>query len=258
MGCGIVGIVQKNQKRALSPFVTVPTTAGTDASCESALKPREPREANFRKALDEKVDRARESSSPGRHPDPRSIDPLGWTIQTGSHRNAHTKRRAPTWNDAAIRTRRLLKTARRNDQSAIRHDDVRYHLHPRCALRPRPRRRLRRARRRARACRPRAPRPGRPRREEGCVRRPAPQLFQPFCCCRPPRRSRPGARARCGRGIRRTPVAWVRPSRDARSSRVSRRDPRASLATPASAPSPPSPRASPPSSCKRNVFPTNI
>ena len=136
----------------------------------------------------------------------------------------------------------------RNDQSAIRHDNVRYHLHPRCALRPRPRRRLRRARRHARACRPRAPRPGRPRREEGCVRRPAPQLFQPFCCCRPPRRSRPGARARCGRGIRRTPVAWVRPSRDARSSRVSRRDPRASLATPASAPSPPSPRASPPSS----------
>ena len=74
-----------------------------------------------------------------------------------------------------------------------------------------------------------------------------PNFFSPFVVVAP-LRSRPGARARCGRGIRRTPVAWVRPSRDARSSRVSRRDPRASLATPASAPSPPSPRASPPSS----------
>ena len=129
--------------------------------------------------------------------------------------------------------RRLLKTARRDDQSAIRHDDVRYHLHPRCALRPRPRRRLRRARRRARACRPRAPRPGRLRREEGCVR------FQPFCCCRAPRRTR-SLRAgdptdACGVGSTVARRAFVA---------VSRRDPRASLATPASAPSPPSPRAS--------------
>ena len=39
-------------------------------------------------------------------------------------------------------------------------------------------------------------------------------VFSPFVVVAPP-----GARARYGRGIRPTPVAWVRPSRDARSSR---------------------------------------